>query len=263
MRILEVVSLTRRFAGRTALDAVSFTAEEGETLGLFGPAGAGKTTCLDCLTGALRPDAGRVILDGREITGETAHRIARAGMARTFQRARPFRGLSALANVAVALGGRGPWALAAALGLRPGPVTRASAQALLDRAGLAPHAGRRAGDLSPALLKRLEIARALALAPRLVLLDEPFGGLADDEARGLAELIRSLRAGGLTVVIAERDAHAPMDLVDRVVVLDRGAVVAAGPPGRLRPSPRPGDARSAPGGAGRSPRPLTGPATSG
>ena len=110
MRILEVVGLTKRFAGLTALDAVSFTAEEGQVLGLFGPSGAGKTTCFHCLSGFMAPDSGRIIFDGREITGQPPHRLARAGLARTFQIAVPFKTLTAAENVAVALAPRRPGA---------------------------------------------------------------------------------------------------------------------------------------------------------
>jgi branched-chain amino acid transport system ATP-binding protein len=238
MRILEVVGLTKRFEGVTALDAVSFTAEEGQILGLFGPNGAGKTTCFHCLSGFIAPDAGRVIFDGREITGHPPHRLARAGIARTFQIARPFRGLTAAVNVAVALGHRRYEGLGAVLGSWRGAAIRDRAQTLLERVGLGAQAARPAGLLPLGMQKRLEMARALALSPRVILLDEPFGGLSHREMRALAALIASLRADGLTIVLVEHQMRVAMALVDRVVVLDHGALIASGPPDRVRRDPR-------------------------
>ena len=148
MRILEVVGLTKRFAGLTALDAVSFTAEEGQILGLFGPNGAGKTTCFHCLSGFATPDAGRIIFDGRETTGQAPHRLARSGIARTFQIVKPFRNLTAAENVMVALGHRHYQGPAALLGSWRGRTTRRAALELLERVGLAAEADRAAGLLT-------------------------------------------------------------------------------------------------------------------
>jgi branched-chain amino acid transport system ATP-binding protein len=181
MRILEVVGLTKRFAGRAALDALSFTAEEGGAVGLFGPAGAGKTTCLHCLSGFVAPDAGRVIFDGRDVTGLPPHRLARAGIAWTFQTARPFRHLSAVENVMLAVAHGLAQGVAALLGVWRGRRVRARALELLERVALSPDADTKAGLLPVSRLKRLEVARALALEPRLILLDEPLGGLPTEE----------------------------------------------------------------------------------
>ncbi len=238
MRILEVVGLTKRFAGLTALDTVSFTAEEGEILGLFGPNGAGKTTCFHCLSGFAAPDGGRVIFDGHEITGEPPHRLARVGIGRTFQIVKPFRNLTAAENVAVALGHRYYGGLAAAAGGWQGPGTRRRALAVLERVGLEAQADRKAGLLPLGMLKRLELARALALEPRLMLLDEPLGGLSPEEMRATSELIAGLRAQGLTIVLVEHQMRVAMSLADRVVVLDHGALIAAGPPDRVQRDPR-------------------------
>jgi branched-chain amino acid transport system ATP-binding protein len=238
MRLLEVVGLTKRFAGVTALDGVSFTAEEGQILGLFGPNGAGKSTCLHCLSGFVTPDSGRIIFDGREITGEAPHRLARAGIARTFQMARSFRKLTAVDNVAVALGQRRFPRLGAALGAWRGAATRRRALALLERVGLAADADRPADQLPLARLKHLEVARALALGPRLVLLDEPLGGLSAEEVDVACELIASLRAEGLTVVLVEHQMRTAMGLADRAVVLDHGALIASGAPERVRRDPK-------------------------
>ncbi|HEV8437134.1 MAG TPA: ABC transporter ATP-binding protein [Methylomirabilota bacterium] len=238
MRILEVVGLTKRFAGLTALDAVSFTAEEGQILGLFGPNGAGKTTCFHCLSGFARPDAGRVIFDGREITGQTPDRLARAGLARTFQIVKPFRDLTAAENVIVALGHRHYGGFTALVGSWRGSGTRRRALELLERVGLTAEADRKAGLLTLGMLKRLEVARALALEPRLILLDEPLGGLSHEEMSATADLIADLRAQGLTVILVEHQMRIAMSLVDRVVVLDHGALIASGPPERVRADPR-------------------------
>src|SRR5262249_16765923 len=155
MRILEVVGLTKRYAGLTALDAVSFTAEEGQILGLFGPNGAGKTTCFHCLSGFTTPDAGRVLFDGREMTGRAPHEVARAGIAGTFQIVKPFRRLTAAENVMVALGYRHYRGIDALVRSWRGHVTRGRAVELLDRVGLSAEADRPAGLLPLGMLKRL------------------------------------------------------------------------------------------------------------
>jgi branched-chain amino acid transport system ATP-binding protein len=238
MRLLEVVGLTKRFAGLTALDGVSFTAEEGQILGLFGPNGAGKTTCFHCLSGFATPDSGRILFDGREITGESSDRLARRGIARTFQIVKPFRDLTAAENVMVALGHRHYGHLSAVLRSWRGASTRRRAVEVLDRVGLSAHADRKAGLLTLGMLKRLELARAMALEPRLMLLDEPLGGLSHEEMSGIARLIADLRALGLTVILVEHQMAVAMTLVDRVVVLDHGALIASGPPERVRTDPR-------------------------
>jgi len=238
MRILEVVGLTKRFAGLTALDGVSFTVEEGQILGLFGPNGAGKTTCFQCLSGFAAPEGGRIIFDGREITGESPHRLARAGIARTFQIVRPFGSLTAAENVMIALGLRHCRGAAALLGGWRGEAVRRQALDVLEQVGLSAEADRMARHLPLGMQRRLEMARVLALEPRLVLLDEPLGGLADEEAGAVSRLVTDLRARGLTVLLVEHDMQVAMALVDRVVVLDHGALIASGRPERVRSDPR-------------------------
>jgi branched-chain amino acid transport system ATP-binding protein len=179
-----------------------------------------------------------VIFDGREVTGQPTHRLAQAGLARTFQAVKPFRGLTAAQNVAVGLGHRPHRGLGAALRTWRGPATRPRALALLERVGLGSHADRPAGCLPLAMQKRLEVARALALEPRLLLLDEPLGGLSHEEGQAFAELIRSLRAEGLTVVLVEHRLQPALPLADRAVVLDHGAIIASGSPERVRRDPR-------------------------
>ena len=229
LRILEVVGLTKRLGRRTALDAVSFTVAEGQILGLFGGAGAGKTTCLSCLAGFARPDSGRIIFDGHEITGQVPRRLARAGIAWTFQIAKPFRDLTAAESVMVALRRRDHWGLAALVGSFRRSTMRRRALELLERAGLGAAADRQVGLLPLAMLKRLELARALVLEPRLILVDEPLGGLSRDEMYPIVEIIAELRAQGLTLILAERPMRVARDLVDRAVVLEAGRVVREGP----------------------------------
>jgi len=238
MRILEVVGLTKRFAGLTALDAVSFTAEEGQILGLFGASGAGKTTCFHCLSGFLTPDSGRIIFDGREVTGDPPHRLARAGLARVFRIVQPFRRLSALDNVVLALGYRHGWALNILLSIWHGEATRRRALGVLERVGLAAHADHPAALLSAGLQRRLELARALALAPRLLLLDEPAGGLNPTETQELMQLIRSLRdVDQLTILLVEHNMELVMGVSDRVAVLQHGRKLAEGTPAEVSRDP--------------------------
>jgi len=238
MRILEVVGLTKRFGGRLALDAVSFTVEEGQILALVGPRGAGKTTCAHCLSGVTPPDTGRIIFDGREFTGGDRHDLARAGLARTFQFTKIFPRLTAADNVAVGLGRHRFARLAVALRAWRRASRRPQALAILTRAGLADSADRPAGLLPLGMQKRLEIARALAGRPRLILLDEPFGGLSDAETGAMSDLIATLRGEGLSVLLIEHRMDAAMGLADRAVALDRGVVIASGAPERVRSDPK-------------------------
>ena len=236
--MLEISGLSKRFAGVHALDDVSFSLEPGRILGLFGPNGAGKTTCFNCVSGLIAPDGGRVVFDGHDVTGEPLHRMAQRGLARTFQIVKPFRTLTTLENVLVALGHeryRGVASLAHPY-RTPSSVDRA--RGLLARVGLSDLENRPAGALPLGMLKRLEVARALALSPRLLLLDEPLGGLDGEEATAIAALIASLRREGLTLVLVEHHMRLAMPLVDRVVILDHGIKIAEGPPDDVRRDPR-------------------------
>lgn len=235
---LEVHGLSKRFAGVQALRDVSFRVEPRTILGLFGPNGAGKTTCFHCLSGVLVPDAGRVRFGGRDVTAAPPHVMAALGLGRTFQVVRPFRSLTALQNVLVPLGRPQYRGLRSFVRRAGTAADRARARALLARVGLAEVADRPAAVLPLGMLRRLEVARALALSPRLLLLDEPLGGLAHDEAAALAALIRSLRDEGLTIVLVEHHMRLAMALVDRVVVLDHGEKIAEGPPALVRRDPK-------------------------
>jgi len=221
--LLEVVDLSKHFGGLYAVRNVSFAIERGEIVGILGPNGAGKTTLYNLLTGFIAPDPGaRIVFDGRSLLGLAPYRIAALGISRTFQLCRPFIGMSVLENVVV--GG---------LGSRHGEAfdRDARAQALLVRVGLGGKERLAVEALSYGDQRRLEIARALAARPTLLLLDEPFAGLGSGEIDDLSALIRQVHAEeGLTVVLIEHKLREFMRLVSRVIALDFGAVIAQGSP---------------------------------
>jgi branched-chain amino acid transport system ATP-binding protein len=220
--LLEVRDLTRHFGGLAAVDDVSFAVERGEVLGLVGPNGSGKSTLLSLVSGRLAPMGGTVRLDGRPITGRTPEAVCRAGIAGTFQLARIPDALSARDNVAVAaMYGRRRLDIASA---------RAEADRLLDRVGFAGARAAHADALTYFDLKRIELARALACAPDLLLLDEWLAGLNPTELEAGIDLVRSLNAEGLTIVMVEHVMHAIRSLCGHVVVLSAGRVIASGTP---------------------------------
>jgi branched-chain amino acid transport system ATP-binding protein len=209
---------------------VSFTLEGGSITGVLGPNGAGKTTVFNLLTGFIVFDTGAVHLDGRTLAGLKPHRIVNRGLARTFQLARPFLGMTVLENVEVAC---------LAPRVRQTGHPRARAQEWLDQVGLGDKAALLADVLPYGDLRRLEIARALATKPRLLLLDEPFAGLGAGEIEPLATLIRSLhRSEGLTILIIEHKLREFMQLVERVIAMDFGEIVAIGDPAAIVRHPR-------------------------
>jgi branched-chain amino acid transport system ATP-binding protein len=223
--LLEVDNLNKHFGGLHAVRDVSFSIERGEIVGILGPNGAGKTTLYNLLTGFIAPDpGGRVVFDGRDLIGTAPHRIASLGISRTFQLCRPFIGLSVIENVVVG-----------ALGARHGRTQRgeleARAEALLQRVGLTGKERTPVEVLSYGDQRRLEIARALAAKPSLLLLDEPFAGLGSGEIDDLSTLIRQVHADEhLTVLLIEHKLREFMRLVDRVIALDFGEVIARGTP---------------------------------
>ncbi|MDQ7029965.1 MAG: ABC transporter ATP-binding protein [Ardenticatenia bacterium] len=230
--LLEVRGLSKHFAGLSALSDVSFTVAEGEFVGLIGPNGAGKTTCFNVLTGFLRPTRGSVRFRGVEITGLKPHQITRLGIARTFQLVRPFGRLSVLENVMV------PALIAEQAGRLNARSPRHVAFDVLEMVGLAHRAHEPAANLPHGELKRLELARALATRPSLLLLDEPFGGLSYDEAKALEHLIRRLfERGELTVILVEHVLRVLMNLSQRVLVLDYGRLIASGTPDEVSRNP--------------------------
>lgn len=227
--LLQIERLTKTFGGLVAVDDLSFRVDAGEIVGLLGPNGSGKTTVMNLVSGALRPNSGRILLDGVNLAGMPAHRIARAGVARTFQLVRVMASLDCLENVkaGLAFGPAGLW----------GREAEREAFALLERIGLEGVAGQAAGDLTYINQKRLELARALALRPRLLLLDEWLAGLNPSELREAIALLKSLHADGLTVVLVEHVMDAIRSLCHRVVVMNAGAKIADGPPGEALADP--------------------------
>lgn len=218
--LLEVRGLSRSFGGLRAVQDVSFQARRGEILGIIGPNGAGKTTVFNLLNGFLRPDQGEILLDGMNMVGQKPHRLCAAGVGRTFQIMRPFARMSVADNVVVG----------AYVHARSESAARAAAAAAIARVGLAASAARIAGELTTKELRLMELARALAGRPRLLLLDETLAGLGQAEAAEVVGVVRSLAEDGITIVIIEHTMHAMVRLVDRFVVLDHGAVLAEGLP---------------------------------
>jgi len=218
--LLEVERLTKGFGGVLAVSDVSLTLEAGELLGVIGPNGSGKTTLFNLIAGALRPDRGRIRFQGHDIAGLSPHRVCARGVARTFQLVRPFAGLSALDNVRVGC----------LYGRRRGAGAGTEALRLLVLVGLEDRAATPAAALTLMDRKRLELARALATGPDLLLLDEFMAGLNPTETAAAMGLIRRLVADGLSVLMVEHIVWALMDLARRIVVLSAGEKIADGPP---------------------------------
>jgi len=227
MSLLEVEGLSVRFGGLRAVRELTFSVERGEILGLIGPYGAGKTTVFNLVTGFVRPSAGVVRLEGRPLTGLRPHAVVRRGAARTFQIVKPFPGLSVRENVTVAAFVRHPVRRDA----------EARAEEVLERVGLAHRAGTAAGQLTLLDQKRLEVAKALATSPRLLLLDEPMGGLNPAEVDAASALVARIRDEGVTVVLVEHVMKAIMAISSRVVVMNQGEKIAEGPPARVVEEP--------------------------
>jgi len=221
--ILELDRVTKRFGGLTAVSSASFTVRAGEILGIIGPNGAGKTTLFNVISGYYRPESGRVLFAGQDVTGQPPHAICRLGLTRTFQLVKPFGNLSVIDNVMIGALTRLPTVSSA----------RMEAERVVEMCGLAAHAGGHARTLPIGLRKRLEVARALATRPRLLLLDEVMAGLNPTELAGMVELIRRLQADGLTLIVIEHIMAAMMRLAQRIVVLHHGEVIAEGAPAAI------------------------------
>jgi branched-chain amino acid transport system ATP-binding protein len=226
VKILEVVGLTYHVGAIAVLDALSFTLEEGEILALCGPAGAGKTACLRCLGGSLPAESGRLIFDGREVTGLGPRELAQQGLVRAGELPSPPWPLTVADAVALAVRWPRLGATAAVLAKWPGARARARVAALLDRVGLSTDARRRRDGLPVAAMGRLALAQALALRPRLLLLDDPLGRLPVDDRPAVARLIGELRAQGVSILLTEREPAVAKAVADRVATLERGAVIA-------------------------------------
>lgn len=225
--LLRVECVSRRFGGLQALDEVSFSVEPASATGIIGPNGSGKSTLFEIIAGAQQPSAGRVHFKGADVTGLTAHERCALGIARTFQMVETLAQLSVLENVLVA----------AMLRLR-GSAARRRVHELLDRLGLSDRADRPARELSASELRRLDVARALATEPALLLLDEPLAGLTDDEIATSFEVLRELRDGGLTIIMVEHRLEAMFGFVSQVVALDTGQVIARGTPEAVQANER-------------------------
>jgi branched-chain amino acid transport system ATP-binding protein len=225
--LLEVERVSKHFGGVRALDGVSLTVEAGQLVGLIGPNGAGKTTLFNVVAGAIMPDGGRVVFRGRDITGRPPHAVCHAGIARTFQIVQPFARLTVLENVAAGwlFGRRG-------VATRAGrAAAEAAARELLEYGKLAARASTPAGTLTLSERKRLEMVRALATGPDLLLLDEVLAGLNPQETEEMTAIVRELaRSRGLAILLIEHNVRAVMALSERVVVLGSGTVIAHGEP---------------------------------
>ena len=225
--VVTVEHIGKSFKGLRALHDVSFTVEPGEVLGIIGPNGAGKTTLFNCMAGMFPPSTGTVHYESQDVTGWSDARLARAGMVRTFQLMRPFGSMTVLENVAVAAAARGESEKEA----------EEEGWEILQRVGLAQYATRTSKDLPTAGLKRLELARALALHPRVLLLDEVLAGLVPTERQPVIDLLLSIRDEGATLLFVEHVMAAVMALSDRVLVLNQGETLAFGTPEEVVANP--------------------------
>jgi branched-chain amino acid transport system ATP-binding protein len=225
--LLEVARLTKRFGGLVANDGVSFSLEAGEILGLIGPNGAGKTTLFNALAGFFAPTSGSIRLEGEAITGLAPERVAARGVARTFQIVRVFRSMTVLENVMVG----------ALLREKRVRLAEAAAREALAFCGMPAREGALAANLTVAEQKRLEVARALATGPKLLLLDEVMAGLTAAEVQGAVDLVRRIRARGVACVVVEHVMEGIMPIADRILVLDRGKVLALGAPAAVARDP--------------------------
>ncbi len=225
--MLEVRNLSKAFSGLKAVDDAALDVRAGEIVALIGPNGAGKTTLFACISGFHKADSGIVRFDGADITGRAPHRICAAGMVRTFQITQPFATISVRENIMVGAYARTPDRKAAA----------AQAEAIARQVGMAAQLDRRGADLTVAGRKRLELARALATGPRLLLLDEVMAGLNPTEIGEIVEVIRAIRDGGVTILLIEHVMQAVTSLAERVYVLNQGRVIAEGTPAQVAADP--------------------------
>lgn len=241
--ILEVKQLTRRFGGLVAVNSVSFTVNKNEIFGLIGPNGAGKTTLFNLITGLIQPSSGQLLYQGQDIVKLRPHRIATKGIARTFQNIRLFGELSALENVIVARHiHTNSGVLTGVLSLPPSPIeelkTKQKALELLELVGLSDHAAEKAQYLAYGDQRRLEIARALALKPQILLLDEPAAGMNPNEKHNLSQFIRQICTDfNLTTILIEHHVPLVMGLCDRIAVLNFGKLIALSNPAQVRTDP--------------------------
>lgn len=244
MSLLQLTDATIQFGGLIAVNKVSFSIEKGQLFGLIGPNGAGKTTCFNLITGVYKPTSGSVKFQGKEISGTPSNKIAAKGIARTFQNIRLYGALSVLENVVVGGFLRHKTGLPSALAYLPNAIAetnrlRDDAMALLKVLDLEDVAGVRSRDLPYGKQRRLEIARAMATQPQLLLLDEPAAGMNPQEKEDLMNTVRRIRdEHDKTVLVIEHDMRFVMNLCENIVVLDHGEEIAQGPPNEIRTDPK-------------------------
>lgn len=241
--MLDTQELTKHFGGLTAVKKLDLTIKGGEILSIIGPNGAGKTTVFNLITGQLRPSAGRILFDGREIGGSPPHWVARLGVARTFQSTRVFGEMNLIQNLLVSRHCRTGAGLWSAILRSPGfhreeRQGRRKTEELLEFVGLADRALRTARELPTEAQQRLAVALALATEPRLLLLDEPTAGMNDEEVVRLMDLVHRIRDRGVTIGLIEHRMRMVMGVSDRVVVLNSGEKIAEGTPGEVQQDPR-------------------------
>ncbi len=237
--MLEVRDISKAFGGLKAVDHASLDVRQGEIVGLIGPNGAGKTTLFATIAGFHRPDAGTVAFDGKAITGLAPHRICAAGMVRTFQITQPFAGISVRENIMVG----------AYFRTADRRLAAREAEAVAAMVGMADQLDRRGADLTVAGRKRLELARALATGPRLLLLDEVMAGLNPTEIVEIVGVIEDIRASGVTILLIEHVMQAVTSLAERVYVLNQGRMIAEGTPAAIAENPQVVEAYLGPGAA--------------
>lgn len=244
MSILTLQDATIRFGGLIAVNKVNFNLEKGDVFGLIGPNGAGKTTCFNLITGVYTPTSGDIIFNGKKITGTPSNKIANLGIARTFQNIRLFPALSALENVVVGAFLRHKVSLGSALGYLPSAIKETEelktfSMEMLRILDLDHVANVRSADLAYGMQRRLEIARAMATQPELLLLDEPAAGMNPNEKLDLMQTVRKLRdEHGKTVLVIEHDMRFVMNLCEKIFVLDHGEEISYGPPDKVRNDPK-------------------------
>jgi branched-chain amino acid transport system ATP-binding protein len=240
--MLEIRNITQRFGGIIALEDISFAVAQGEITGVIGPNGAGKTTLFNIVTGLYSQTAGQIILEGKDISRLPAERLAGKGLVRTFQNIELFGSMTVLENVMLGLHTRSRCGILACMGKMPWHLSeerriRRQAMEWLEFCGIRDLAHQTAGSLPFGSGRLLEIARAMAVGPRIMLMDEPAAGLNNRETAELAALIRRIRDAGVTVVLVEHDMELVMDICDRIVVLNLGRKLAEGTPREIQENP--------------------------
>jgi branched-chain amino acid transport system ATP-binding protein len=230
--VLQVEAMTKRFGGFTAVNNVSLTIQPGERFGLIGPNGSGKTTLINCISGALRNDEGRILFNGTDVSALPAYKRTRLGIARSFQIPRPFKSMTVLENLLVAIDFA---AIGHGLSVRQ---QETEVTAILEKMGLASKANTLSSQLSQVELRKMELARAVAARPKLLISDEAMAGLSSSEIDEVLDLLFALSNDGITIIMIEHIMHAVMRFSQRVACLEAGQVIAEGAPKDVMASPR-------------------------